>query len=455
MDLLTKTWKGENIKAVIKLSDKVEYIVYTNKENNNSNNFIKELKFENSEGNNSVNPLGVAVSNSITLQVYDEDDALSPMNTSSKYYGLTVNGVEIDLFIEYEEGVWSPYGIYFTTYWGGSYSDGGHGLVNISADDKLNTLGALDLPDVPAFAGVEAGNLIAYVMYGLGLSDSQFKIDPSINTTLEYGIVQGTKVRDFLNNICQILMARVIVDREGVIKFVPALGVYVDGNSLEITSEESGALVNKNNNNINYSKVRVKYLEAGETSFETLFSDSSHVLNEGLNVITDINVRFRALSYDNVNVLFNSTEQGANINSISWRGYQNGIQLNVNVTGGAISECRITGEGTAVSTVDRYIEKSIENSTSFGGTTFLFDTQQMMSKSKAEALGEQLKIYIKTVQRNVIMSGCALTPKLNIGDKLIIKDTGTLYDGTYKVVGQSLTFGEDYNMDLTLIRLEV
>lgn len=454
MDIEKKNWSGETIKAIIKLSDKVEYIVYTDISRTTSGNFIKELQVDNTDGNNSVNPLGVAVSNSISLQVYDSEDALSPMNTSSPYYGLTVNGVEIDLFIEYETDVWTPYGIYYTTYWGGAYSDGGHGLVNISADDRLNTLGALDLPDVPAFAGVEAGNLIAYVMAGLGLSVDQYKIDPSINTTLEYGIVQGTKVRDFLNNICQLLMARVIIDREGVIKFVPAIGVYVDGNKIEITDGETGTLVNKNNNNINYDKVRVKYLEAGETSYETLFSDNSHTLSEGVNVITDINVKLRALSYDSVKVLFNSTEELAQINSLSYRGYQNGIQLNIGVTGGGINNCQIVGEGTAISTTDRQVDIEIDNSTTFGGTTFEFDTQQMMSKSKAEQLGEQLKEYIKAIRKNIVMSGTALTPKLNIGDELDIVGTGTLYDGVYKVIKQSITFGEDYNMDVTLIRLE-
>ena len=199
----------------------------------------------------------------------------------------------------------------------------------------------------------------------------------------------------------------------------------------------------------------MKYLEAGETSRETLFTDNSHVLNDGENVITDINFKFRALSVESVSVLFNgaSTEDGPVIDSLTYRGYQKGIQLNIDVSNGPINECRLTGTGIAVSTTDRKVTVDVDNATVIGGSTFEFDTKQMMSKSKAQEIANNLKNYLSIINRNVIMSGTAITPRLNIGDKLTLSNTGTMYDGQYKVTGMNISIGEDYTLDATLIRI--
>lgn len=79
------------------------------------------------------------------------------------------------------------------TSWDGQFSEGYHGLVNVSADDRLNTRN-YDMPELPAYSNVEAGDLIANVMSGLGLGTDEYTIDPSINQSLMYGIAQGGKV---------------------------------------------------------------------------------------------------------------------------------------------------------------------------------------------------------------------------------------------------------------------
>lgn len=445
-------WNGEPIKAVIKFDSSTEYTVFTSLDASTSGNFIKQIQFSLSEGNNRVNPLGIATSNSITMQVYDKNDNLSPANKNSPYYGRIVNGVEIDVFISYDGTTYEPYGIYFTTNWDGAFSEGWHGLVNVSAEDKLNTLGNYSLPEIPAYSNVEAGDLIANVMAGLDIGTDEYTIDPSINQTLMYGITQGGKVRDFLNNICQLLFARVVIDRQGIIRFVPALAVYNNSNELDIGPEYTGSFTNKNTSNINYNKVSVKYLEAGETSKEVLFNDSSHILNDGANVITDINFRFKALSIEQVRILFNQTESNASITSFNYKGYQNGIQLNINVSNGPINECALIGEGTIVSTTDRNVTVDVDNATVIGGSTFEFDTKQMMNKSSATIIANNLKEYLSIISKNVLLQGTALTPKLYVGDKVVISDTDTMYDGEYKVVSLDITVGEDYSLSATLIR---
>ena len=446
-------WRGEPIKAVIKFDKNTEYTVYTDLSLGNTDNFIKNINFGLSEGNSNVNPLGISTSNNISMQVYDADDNLSPANPESIYYGKVVNGVEIDLFTTYDGVTWEPYGVYYTTSWDGGFSDGGHELVNISADDKLNTIGNYDLPELPAYSNVEAGDLIANVMNGLGIGPDEYTIDPSINKSMLYGIVAGNKVRDFINNICQLLFARVIIDRSGIIRFVPALSAYSTGNEINIGTDFTGSFVNKNNNNINYNKISVKYLEAGDTSRGVIFNDTSHSLSAGDNVITDIEFKNRVLSIEQVRILYNETAEKARISSFNYRGYQNGIQLNIKVDNGDIPECAIVGEGIIVSTTDRYAKVDVDKATVIGGSTFEFDTKQMMSSGEAQVLANNLKNYLSTVSRNIIMRGTALTPKLYIGDKIVVSGTDTMYDGEYKVVALDMTVGENYNLDVTMIRL--
>ena len=451
--LNNKNWRGEPLKATIYFSDSLTYTVYNKKSYSDSPNFIESLSLRLTEGNNKVNPLGISSSNSITLKIFDMQDNLSPANKNSPYAGKMVNGIKINLEISYDGVTWDPYGQYYSTSWSGTFSDGYNGLVSINADDKLNTIGNLELPELPAYSNVKIRDLIAYVMEGLNISTSEYSIDPSLDDSLTYGIVAGSKVRDFLNNVCQLMFARVIIDREGIIRFIPALNTYSNSNELTISREYTGSLSNKINSNINYNKVAVKYLEAGDTSTEQLFNDSNHILSEGANKITDISFKFRALSIEQVTVLYEPNETNSYIDKISYRGYQNGIELDIDVSNGPINNCQIIGYGTIVSTYTKEITAPVDDTAVIGGSTFTFDTKQMLTKAEASQLLNKLQEYMTKIGRNIIISGSALTPRLYIGDKLNIENTNTLYDGSYKVIDVDITYSENYELSATLIRL--
>lgn len=451
--ILDKYWKGEPLKAVIKFGAGAEYIIYTNSEQLAAENWIYNASFSLSEGNNKVNPLGISTSNKVTLQIYDAADNLSPANTKSPYYGKVVNGVEINLYIAYDNITWSPYGKWYATSWDGAFSDGGHGMINVSAEDKLNTIGNYELPELPAYANVQAGDLIANVFTGIGIKIGEYTIDPAINKELMYGVTVGGKVRDFLNNICQLLFARVIIDREGIIRFVPALGFYNNCNEITLNSDDTGSFQNKNNNNVNYNKLSVKYLLAGDNTRKQIFNDSNHSLIVGKNIINDIKFKDKVISIEQVECLFDGANSTAIIDSMHYEGYQDGIVITLTLSGKAISECEIRGEGIVVSTTAKYANTVIDNASIIGGTTFEFDTKQMMTDEQANIIAIALKDYISKISRNVVMQGTALTPKLYVGDKVIIASTGTMYDGTYKIVGMDIVIGENYSLNCTFIRI--
>ena len=158
-----KYWNGEPLKAVIHFDIGLEYTVYSDNVVDGTGNYIQNIAFSLTEGNCNVNPLGISISNSISMSIYDTEDRLSTTNKSSIYYGKIVNGVRIELFISYDKVNWEPYGEWYTTSWSGEFSDGSHGLISLTAEDKLNTIGAMEMPKVKAYNNEHAANMIADV----------------------------------------------------------------------------------------------------------------------------------------------------------------------------------------------------------------------------------------------------------------------------------------------------
>lgn len=450
-EVSNKLWKGEYLRATIKFSASIEYVVYSLPSLREDGSFIKSAKFSFSEGNNRVNPLGIATSNTVSLEVYDAEDRLSPINKESPYNAYLVNGIEIDIAISYDGVTWKPYGKYYTTSWSGSYSEGWHGLVAIGTEDILNTLGNLPMPQVEVFYNSTVEDIVTQV---LSLTDLEltYKVSPDINQTLGIFAPTGSKVRDFLNNLCQLLLARVVVDREGALNFIPSLGFMMDYKTITLGGEYAGALTNQNTSNINYNNIRVKYLEGGEASRQSIFTHTQD-LQTGANTVGPLPLRYQAISIEDLNISYENTSTNPSIEDIAFTGSQTNITINLNVKNGPIYNVEFKGWGVIVSTVEKEVTIPIPNTSIIGGTTFEFKTQQMMDQTSASQIAENLANYIKTIQREVNMKDTALTPELYTGDQLILQNTGTIYDGVYKITHISLTFSENYSLTLRLVRL--
>lgn len=458
--LSTEKWQGEPLKININFNDSTTYTVYSDKDYSpNSQNFIKSAKFHLSEGNNKVNPLGVATSNSLNLQIYDEDNYLNPSNTDSPYYGMMINGIEIKAYISYDGSTWDDYGTFYVTNWSGSFSEGWHGMVSISAEDRMNSIGNLDMPYIPAFNEITVSDLVTYVFDKIGIDSNEFQIDSLVNRTLGYAVIKGNKVRDFLNNICQLCLARVVIDRHNIIRFVLATNLYTGHNTLTIGSEYTGSFSNKISNTIDYTKVKVVYLSSNGLKYDHIADLGDVNLVVGENTLSGITFNKTAMAISQVDVMFDDTESNAVITSVSYEAYQNGITLTINVSGEAISGANIRIYGTILETIDRYIEMNVHPNTiggsvvGLGGRTFDFDTKQLMTSVRASAICLALKSYVNTIGNTFMISGSALTPQLYTGDELIIDNTDTMYDGNYKIIGLEIEFGENYQLDCTLLKL--
>ena len=451
MVITNKYWNSENIKAVIKFDEVTEYEVYMD---SNEDNFITKLDVTLNEGNSKVNPLGIMTSNSINICIYDADDNLSPSNEDSIYRDKIMNGIEIDLYISFDGLTWESYGKWYTTSWSGSFNKGGHDIVSITAEDRLNTLGNMELPLVEASANVPIGDLITNVLRAVGLDDGEFYIDSRIDTSMTYGVTVGTKVREFLNNVCQMMFIKVIVDRAGIICFVPATDLYNDSNEITIYGEDTGSLQNKNVSNIDYSKVRVKYISETNKEYKKILDNQEVKIRNGYN---EVSLKFedKVLSIEELQILTTSPNNTCEPTQVEYQGYQDGVNLSCNNNGEDATTTEIIAFGYIAAGDENYTEEVIEGISVAGGPTFEFDSQQIMSSADADLLCANIVQYIEMNSKNVVMSGTAITPKLYLEDKVTLSDTGTFYDGVYKVIELNLRFGDDYNMDMTLVRLIV
>lgn len=451
-EITNKFWRGEPLRITIDFETEGldNYVVYSSPEYDNSDNYIYSAKFSISEGNNKVNPLGVAASNTLSIKIFDTENKLSPSNTESIYYGKMVNGVKIKAEISYDGEHWTDYGIWYTKSWSSSMNNGYFETANISCEDKLNIIGNKEIPTMKVYTDINVANLIANVFYEIGLSNTEYYIDPRLSFTLPYGVAQGTKIRDFLNNVCQLMMARVIIDRNNRICVIPALLAYNNSNNITLDGTELFPISNNINYNINYNKLNVKYLKASGLIRKQLLKESynlvSGVNNLGLKKFKDKVVVIEQ-------VLTKYTGISGSINSLHYEGYMDGINITI-TTSGAMDDTDVVVEGTVYSVDDKVESINLDNATVNGAVEFTFDTQQIISDSLATALALQIKDYISTITITHSMNNTNLTPLIYTGDTITVENFSTSYNGIYKIIGVDIDFGQaSYDLSLELLKI--
>ena len=443
MDVL---YGNEELRATIKFPSG-DYVALSDKPSTELDKLLLSAEFSLRDGNTAVNPVGTMMSNSASLVIYDADDNLSPGNTESPYYGEMVNGVKVLLEIKGSSGDWEPYGTWYTTGWSGAYYDGGADAVRISLEDRLNTLGQLPLPKVAAYKNIQVDQLIQTVLTAAGVDEEEIYIDPALNQIVSYGIAQGDKLRDFINSICQMVFARVFVDRNNVICFYPALSTLPTGNTWTLTPDELGSLYNKNEAAINYSSVKLSYFEPDSVVKEVLF-DKVLDLKAGSNTITDITPTGKVISIEQVDI----STQDAVVQGLQVTAFQDYINLNITLSE-ADAEVAVTGIGYTLGNRLSYATATITNAAISGAGVLPFDTYQILTQTQANALAQQVASFVQAVSRSFGVSGTPLTPFIYPGDKIVIDETGTHYDGEYKVTEATVRFSEGYGVDVSFIRI--
>ena len=448
-EITNKFYRGEPLRATIYFDSETEYQITTAADENG--NSIVSAEFNYNEGNNNANNiLGINTPNKLSLKLYDSSNNLSPSNSESPYFNKIDINLKIKLEISYDGLTWSPFGDWYVDDWKSNFLYNGAGYTNISCSDKLSQISDMQIPTMRVYNNVQATAVIASLFEALGWNSNEYNIDSRLNFELPYGVAQGDKIRDTLNNICQIILARIIVDREGIVRVVPALLAYQNSNNITLGPDDIADEINTEfNAGMFYKDVNIKYLSTtGEKESYELYKGTKS-LAKGTNNLDVIKFNEKCISVENVHITYENEGNGK-INSMHYNAYMDGIALTL-VTSDVIDEASIYVEGKIYKTNEEVYNKVIDDSIDAG--TFNFDTQQILDNLSAAIIGNKIASYVTSMKKIINLSANNLSPKLFTGDTVTITNTDTIYDGVYKIINLSIKFSEGYSTSLKLIKL--
>lgn len=448
------SWKGEPTKIVINFSDTLKYEVYSSTEVT-CNKFIKKVEYRNTEGNTESNIMGATRASSADIYIYDPDDSLSPTNTKSPYYGLMYNGIEIKIYKAFDGTTWENYGTYYATGWYGGFSDGGYNEVRISGCMRVECLGTREIPKLKVYTGLKIIDLIDKVFTGLGLTKSVDwdvkDINNLQNLDMLYGVSTGDKVIDFLNNVCQLMLARVITDRDNKIWFVPALKTY--GTSWTIPGDITGPIDNNTTDSVNYYKLRVQWMKKGSIVKGTVLSDSAYNFDCGNGTINDINFSSKVLSVYSLKVEHEYDDVSDKFSKLHFNSWQDSMQLDYTLNGNPISDAYISVDGQIVNTSDKYAETTLSTGSPINGSTLTFDTKMIFNDDIIpNQIAANLKTYVEALSKNKHFT-LDMSDRIFLGDEVTLVTGISTYDGVEKVVEVNITEGDgEHSIELTTIK---
>jgi len=399
------------------------------------------------------NPVGVMEPNTANFEILDKSNNLLSTNASSPYYGYMRNGVKCEVFVSYDDEItWTPYGVYYTENWSSDKEDGGYSTVNISCTDKLDYIGSLPMPTLKAYAGVNVTTLLQNILLGIGLTSSDFNIDSTLSLQMLYAISKGDTVKEALNTIAQSLLARIFLDRAGVIQVVPAIPTKTIAYIIDDVDAEKISV--QHNKITQYNKVKLIYNKVSDRLAETLISLSNVSLEVGLNKISGLQITSDVLSIDGA-YISTSADDTSNIEKISYINYvayQGGIDIEVYNATSAAFYADIEVVGRITGNTDAYVESTISSDNATSASTLTLESSVIQDESKANAYVSAVASYLKTMQQEVIITG-TLPSQLTVQQYITITSDDTTIDDDYLITEFNLQFGESYTTTVKAVKV--
>lgn len=440
-------------RATLYIDDDAVYVVDTYK-GDGKVRFIQSFSGSFRDGKDDLNPLGVCASNTISLVIFDEDDLLSPDNNMSPYYGKLHSGTKIVMEATEDGTTWESYGTYYLDSIQGAFSDAYNDTTSIFAHDVVNTISVKQIPKLETYTGT-VGDLVVSVFSSIGLTFSDYYIDPKINMSETWGIIGANTVGEFLNSVCQKTFSRVVADRDGRVCIIPSLYERTNANVLNINASETGTFTNKNNQAIDCDKIVVKYLTKKGNKHDTIATLSNIILEPGENTVDNVTFTGKVLSVENVNLEYkNNDNSDITITDMNYEAYQDGMRLVIYCDGEGTAEASLDVKGIVASTTYDEVEGVLGNYGSYRNDYVQeFKVDEIITHEQAVAYTNSLIQYLNSVSRKIAMNDTCLTPKLFPGDRINISGTDTMYDGNFRVTSVEMTISENYNLNLEMVRL--
>lgn len=400
------------------------------------------------------NPVGIMQPNSCTLEIWDKDNNLIPTNTDSPHIGYMRNGVKVNLFTSPDDGdTWTRYGEYYTETWNVDKSNGSYTSAVISCTDKLSYIGNMDIPKLSAYIGTDVVTLLREIFTKIGLKQTDYYIDSSFDLHLLISITKGDKLRDVLNTIAQSLIARIKINREGVIMVSPAFPSTEDKYILD--NEDIENIQIRHNNQAVYNNVKLLYNKVDNRPSETILTLSNVELSQGVNYFNNLSLDQNILSIDGVNVTADADAE-VNINKVEYINYiasQGGIDIEVKSTSPEPFYCNIDVEGRPTGVTDAYVESGINDRDSKIANTLQLESFIIQDEVTATQYVNKVADYLYKMEQEIVLTG-TLSPVISTGIYIRIGIGDPTVDGKYLVTGfKGNLLGAGYSTTLTLIKI--
>lgn len=436
-------YNNEQIRITMRFDNGATYVASTN---NTGDKVLETCTIDENEGNTNGNPLGIMSSNTIHFTIYDSSGVLVKTNKDSPYYGYMRNGVLCLVEWQDSDGAYHPFGTYYTNSWNNTRSDGGYQSVSISARDRLNYIGNLNIPELPAFSSIEIKTLLVEIFQAIGLTDMDYYIDPSLNLTLTFSITKGAQLRETLNAIAQALIARITINRLGIIEIKPAFPEIpsdldiVDGKYIS-----SGAM--EQNPYTDYATVQLSYYELGiQNSVILATLDNANVAN-GLNSFDNLQLSNRTQGIDLATFEYDVTSENNEtaISDIGYTGYQGGVSVTIESTNSDNIVGTITVEGRETGDSEVVISKDIFGADRKVSNTLMLTSDYIQTKSDAQSYINAVVAYINKIRNSGRFEQSIIGFMLETGKYISLQSDDKDMDGTYYIQGITFNVGETFS----------
>lgn len=429
-------FNNEQVRLTMTFDNNKTYVASTS---NTGDNVLETCTIRENEGNTSGNPLGIMSSNTLNFTIFDISGVLIKTNKNSPYYGYMRNGVKV--YVEWldNNGTWNPFGTFYTNSWNNTRSDGGYQSVNIGAQDRLNYIGNLNIPELPAFSSIEISSLIDEIFKAIGLHSSEYYIDPSLNLRLTFSITKGAKLRDTLNAIAQALIARITINRYGVIEIKPAFPeIPTDVDTVDGKFISSGAM--EQHQYTDYAIVQLSYFELGIENSVVLATLNNAAVNTGENSFDNLQLTNRVQGIDLVTFEYDVTSENYQnaISDINYTGYQGGISVNIDSVNSEQLVGTITVEGRETGNSEVVLSRNIISADSKVSNTLMLTSDYIQNRNDANNYLNAVVNYINKIRNSGRFEQCILGFNLKSGMYIDLQSNDADMDGIYYV--QSVTF---------------
>lgn len=425
--------------------------VYEAEQYNTDKNIIQKWTKQKRENNTSGNPLGVPQASTFTVQILEDTDKLVATNTKSPFFGYMKDGVKVEMF-RMVDGVWSPFGVGYTEGWN-SNIEYGHGYkTTLRVHDRLTQLGLMSVPKLPAFSSIRVSEVLKYLFEGCGLTTEEYLVDSRLDLNINYFVTQGKLMRDILKELCNALLAVVVVDDTGKIIVKPAL-TNTGKNLGDVSTEILQSLTVRSNDDKVYNAVKVNYTNMNIGVTHELASIDT-VIPTGSSFIDSITLKNSTIGIDGVSVEYDVDASTLDkLDSLYYHGFQSGLSVSMMNSGSSI-DAVIKVYGRTADESSAYVYDSRHNEDNINGTSLLeLSNIYIQSKDTAQEYANKVLEYLERMTHKITLKSY-IGLDADCGDTFIInsKDSG-IASGTYYITSVNVSSGSNYSSTIEAIRI--